>query len=716
MNLSEALDAALPEIPKTRLARTRPPRLDPDLIVRDDVLDGEPIVGVLQREKANFFRFPPEQWRLAQLFDGIRSYEEIAALYSETAGQETTAEEVRLFAENMDEAEFWHKTPQEKNLALSAKLVAQRSRRASRKSKINIAHISFSAWDPDRYLTWLDRAVGRFVYSRWCVLAVILLFLFEALIYVTRWSVLGPDIALYFNFTRKSLLDLAQFWTLFLILGFFHETAHGLTCKHYGGEVHSMGLMFLYLTPAFYVDVTETWISATRLQRLATILAGVWLELVICGFAMILWLNTITGEWLHDFTYQIILLTGIAVVAVNFNPLIKLDGYYFLTEFIGIPDLKERSTAFLSGWCQNRILRLPVEVPVVPRRRVTLFVIYAILSGSYSYLLLFFVIRFSYNVASHWLAEFALIPAGALAFGVFRGRLRSLRDVLGRLGEQYFGSGFRWRAIHYVALAASLVIVFVPISRDRESALFVIEPAHSAVVHASLPGRIESVLVNEGDRVRAGQPLFRMTSGDASAMGSAAAARARTVQFQSFEAQLRGQSIGAAGAAQEAAARSEALAFEAQTSLLIVAPSAGVVMTEDPSALREQNIAAGQALLSLADTGPPSVRVFVPASALDRIPADAELALAPPGRFAVIRMRLAPLRGDAVALPGGLVAKQDYKGIVLPAFYSATMTLPASAQDLPIGMSGTARIFGARRSFFERSMTVVGNVVRAHVW
>ena len=36
MNLSEAFDAALPEIPETRYARSRPPRLDPDLIVRED--------------------------------------------------------------------------------------------------------------------------------------------------------------------------------------------------------------------------------------------------------------------------------------------------------------------------------------------------------------------------------------------------------------------------------------------------------------------------------------------------------------------------------------------------------------------------------------------------------------------------------------------------------------------------------------------------------
>src|SRR5208337_2313326 len=166
-----------------------------------------------------------------------------------------------------------------------------------------------------------------------------------------------------------------------------HETAHGLTCKHYGGQVHSMGLMFVYLMPAFYVDVTEIWVSCTKVQRLATIIAGIWVEMVACGLAMIVWTNTLPGEWLHDFAYQVILITGIAVVVINLNPLIKLDGYYFLTELIGLPELKEQSTAFLSGWFQSRVLCLPVETPVVARKRAPFFILYAIVSGIYSYTL-----------------------------------------------------------------------------------------------------------------------------------------------------------------------------------------------------------------------------------------------------------------------------------------------------------------------------------------
>lgn len=716
MNLSEALDAALPEIPRARLTRARPPCLDPDLIIREDVLDGERIIGVMQRGKANFFRFEPLQWQLASLFDGVRSYEEIAALFQENTGSFIAPEDVRSFAQSMDASEFWYQTPQEKNIALSEKLLAQRNRRANRKSKVNLAHISFSAWDPDTYLGWLDNKIGGFIYNPWSVTVLVALLVFQAAVFIARWDTLGPDILLYYNFAHKSAYDLAEFWVLFLFLGFFHETAHGLTCKHFGGQVHSMGLMFLYLTPCFFVDVTEGWVSSSRMQRLATIIAGIWVEMTLCSFAMIVWINTQAGERLHNFAYEIILLTGIAVVLINLNPLIKLDGYYFLTEFIGIPDLKERSTAFLSGWFQGRILGLPVEVPVIPRRRLPLFVLYAFTSGLYSYLLLYAVIRLTYNVGYNFFAEFAIIPAGALTYGLFKSRLRSLRRVAGSFWELHFAEGFRWRPIHLAAIAAVLTFTFVPIRRDRESAVFVVEPANTANLHSVVSGRIDAVLVREGEQVKAGQPLLRMTSVTASSMTSAASAQTGAAQFQAFDAQLRRQSIGSASAEQEAAARSAGLAQTVQSSLFVTSPAAGVVLTEDPSALLHQNVATGQSLLALAESGPRIARVFVPVSELNRIPDHAEVSLAPAGRFSSIRLQLTPMHGEAVSLPEGLIPHQDYKGIILPTYYSSRIVLPASQDNLPLGSSGDAIIFGKRRSLFQRGLDFATNLLHAHIW
>jgi putative peptide zinc metalloprotease protein len=581
MNLSEALDAALPEIPQVRLTRSRPPRLDPDLVVHENILDGEPTIGILQRDKANYFRFQPWQWQLALLFDGERSYEEIAVAFEAVSGMQVQAEDVRSFSEQMDACDFWYKTHQEKNLAMREKLLAQRGRRA--KSKINVAHISFSAWDPDRYLGWVNRRAGKFIYSGWCAFAAVLLFLFETIVVIQNWKFIGPDTALFFNFAQKSFADFAEFWLLILVIGFIHETAHGLTCKHFGGQVHSMGLMFLYFVPCFFVDVTESWVSATKIQRLGTIIAGIWIELTVCGVAMIFWLNSAEGAWAHNLAYEVILLTGIAAVAINLNPLIKLDGYYFLTEIIEIPELKERSTAFMSAWFQAKILRMPVEVPVVPRRRVALFAAYAIASGAYSYLLLFFVVRLSYRLGSKWFAEFALLPSALLAFFLFRSRLKALRRVLLNTWNRTDGSVRQIGMRNAAAGVALIALFFVPLWRDREDAYYVVEPQESQAICAAVAGRVKQVMVQEGQHVRAREPLLRMTSDESESMSSGALAQTKSARFTTFNAQIKGESGGAGVADQIAASRMTRLANEAQTSLLVAAPSDGTIVTKNPS-------------------------------------------------------------------------------------------------------------------------------------
>ncbi|MDE3199927.1 MAG: HlyD family efflux transporter periplasmic adaptor subunit [Acidobacteriota bacterium] len=716
MNLSEALDAALPEIPKASFARSKPPMMDPDLIIREEVLDGEPTVGVLQREKGQFFRFPLAQWQLIQLFDGVRSYEEIAELYREQSNADTTAEELSAFAAAMEEQGFWYKTAQEKNLAMSERLMAQRGRRAQRTSRINVAHIYFSAWDPDSYFNWLDGIAGSLIYNRWSVLAVIALFIFEVFIFVAHWNVIGPDIPVFYSFTNKTFADFAEFWILLFILGFIHETAHGLTCKHFGGEVHSMGLMFLYLTPCFYVDVTETWIYASRVQRLWTIIAGIWIEMVVCGLAMIVWTNTASGFWLHDLMYKVILITGVAVVLMNLNPLLKLDGYYFLTEAIGIPELKERSTAFVSEWVQSKILRLPVEITPIPRNRVILFALYALLSGAYSYLVLFAVVRFSFNITYGFLAEFALIPAAMLAFGIFRSRLKSLKQVLTDVWRRNVHVRIELGRRGYVVIALVLLILFLPLWRDREDAFYVVEPANPTTVHAAIAGKVETVYVNGGQSVHVGEALLKMTSIDAATMHSEASALTAGTHFRSFEAQLQGQSIGTAAADLTASAQSRALSREVQQSLVVRAPSDGVVLNPDPDALLGATVASGQSLLSMADNGPRMVRIYIPYSALKRISQHAEVLIMPPGQLAVMQLHMQSIDGQAVQLPQDLSGRHEYKGLQISTFYSARIYLPSTSSSLPMGTAGTAKILGTRRSVAERATTAALDLVRRHVW
>ncbi len=139
------------------------------------------------------------------------------------------------------------------------------------------------------------------------------------------------------------------------------------------------------------------------------------------------------------------------------------------------------------------------------------------------------------------------------------------------------------------------------------------------------------------------------------------------------------------------------------------------VLTADPASLLNQDVAIGQPLLSLAASGGQVARIFIPASGLDRITPNAEVALVVPGRFSIVRLHLTQMEGEAVALPPGLVAAQEYKGIVLPTFYCARLPVHAQA-DLALGIGGHAKIFGERRSLAQRFITALLNLVHAHIW
>ena len=351
----------------------------------------------------------------------------------------------------------------------------------------------------------------------------------------------------------------------------------------------------------------------------------------------------------------------------------------------------------------------------MPRRRVALFAIYCIASGIYSYLLLFLVVRFSYRLGSRWFAEWAIIPALGLAFVLYRSRLRSLRRVMTEFWDRNVKSRFRWRATDGLVALGVAALLFVPLWRDREDAFFVIEPLESHTICAAVPGHIDGVLVREGQKVHAGEAVLHMTSTMATAMSSAALAETKNARYKTFDSQIQGQSIGTAAAQQVAAQRMTGLAREAQSSLELTSPVDGTVVSEDPALLLDENVGYGQPLLRIAD-GARVVRVFVPAPALNRITSNAEVALALPGQFSLLRLKMPEPAGEPGTLPAGLVATEKYQGIKLPVFYNSLILLPATGGNPMYGLAGRAMIFGVRRSLADRIGSALANLVKAHVW
>jgi putative peptide zinc metalloprotease protein len=716
MNLAEALNAALPELPPRRV-RTGFPKMDPAAVVKENVEDGEPVMVVLNRSTDKMFRFNPVQWRIIELFDGVRTYEEIAALHGERYGVAYGADDLREFAAGLDDAEFWYRTPLERSVALRQKLESGRHQHTHRKSKWgDIAHMQFSAWDPDQYFNRIY-PYTRWVYSGWFTALTVVLFACMLLLSAANWQQIRFDTVQFYTFTQKSASDLAQFWLIFLFLGFFHESAHGLTCKHYGAEVHGMGFHLVYLTPAFFVDVSEAWVYATRWQRLVTIIAGIWVEMIFCALATTVWWGTPPGSGAHDFAYKIMLLTGAAVVVVNMNPLIKLDGYYAFSEIIGFSDIKEKSTAYLSGLVRGRIFRLPVEMEYVTRRRRPGYVVYALLSGIYSYGLLLTVVRFSYNVCVRYSPQWGFVPAGIFALVIFRGRIRTLIQFVRTVYLDKEDRVRAWWTGTRVAMAAgvALVILFVPMWHETVTARFVLEPGARAVVRTTVPGRVVSVMAREGERVTAGSPLIEMENRQVRSMRAGAGSEFALTGMKRVEAQLEHGDESEAIPEHARAGVERTIAEEETERLRPRAPISGMVMNARLKDLAGSYLDAGTMVAEIGDTEQMRARIFVLEYALPRVREGARVDLLEDGRFGVLRSRVESVERAPEALDAALDTNEKIRGVGTLTYFVADAMI-ANDGTLRDGMTGTAKIVLRQQSLAGAAAREVREFVERKLW
>jgi putative peptide zinc metalloprotease protein len=715
MNILRTLDMALPEI-RERRAHQVLPRMEPTLVAREHVEEGVHKFFVLKPKSDGFYRLDPEQWRMLQLFDGESSFEQIAAKYTEATGMECSEEQVREFSDALATTDMINRSALENNAVLLDTLEQQRRKR--RKSKWgDLAEVNVAAWDPDTYLTRIYPYI-KFLYSPWFNLFGLFMVGIMTVIFIGHWNIIWHDTFEFYNLTDKTFLDFITVWVLFSFVAFFHESAHGCTVKHFGGGVHGMGFMLMYFLPCFYCDSTEVYVYGEKWPRICTAMAGIWIELVFCSFVTIVWWATAPGLWIHNVAYMLIVITGIGVVVLNINPLVKLDGYFIVCELIGVTDLKEKSTAYLSTWYKRHICGLPVDVEYVPRQRRPLFVAYAIVSGLYCYVLLFVVVEIAYRIAHRFSPDWAWIPALLLALKVFQSRLLAAGRFMKIVYLDKKERVLAWLTPVRIGLliAVAMFLIFVPIWPNTISGRFAIEPTRRAVVRARVPGEVDRVFVQEGSVVAAGTPLLRLRnlaieSETARVRADLAVATARATQ-----AQLRYTSFGSAERDRQQLAERESILAEKVSKLQVVSPVSGVVVTPRLHDLENAYLKEGAEIAEIDDLSSVRVRIYVPETAVRdlRVGAPADLKL-----DALFR----PVGGQVVAvapvtetIPEGLLPKEKYyEGFHQPGFYAATVELPSNG-ELREGMPGTGKIRVGHRSLAGFAWRLTHDTVERKIW
>ncbi|MGD0508498.1 MAG: HlyD family efflux transporter periplasmic adaptor subunit [Terriglobales bacterium] len=698
MNIVNALNVALPELPERVIKRTVP-KLDPRVFAREHIERGRAVVLAKLPGAATFIRLEPVQWSLLQLFDGERTYEEISSRLLEETGVAYSEDEVREFAAFiLENADLFYKSPLEKNITLQQKLRGQRLKR-KRRWISDFTDITIAEWpNADDYISRIYPRL-RWVYTRWFTLAALAMFAVMGWMWADRFGQIWRDSFEFYNFTTKSGGDLLEFWILFSAMGFLHESFHGLTCKHFGGNVEKMGFTLMYFAPSFYCDVTQVWIYGTKWQRIATVIAGIWGDLILCFLATVIWWSTPTGMTVHDLCYKIMMVTGIGVSLLNLNPLIKLDGYYIFCELVSEPDFKERTDAYFSGWIRKHVFGMPAELEYVPRRRRPFYLIYAVLSGIYGYLLLSFLMFFTYNVLHSYSPEWAFLPAVGIGYWVFRARIHST----GRFAKLYYLDkrervGAWLSPLRIIPLGAVvLLLLFLPVWPDFEAAPFVLEPARRAIVRTAVAGKVSEVFVDEGQRVETGQPIARLENLDLESDLAKSNADLKVASARATENQLKyGNFDSAERERQHLAEQSRTLADE-NSRLAIVSPISGMVATPRLHDLQGAILDEGAPIAELVDDSHLLARVYIPEFVMHHMRPGLSMRLRVNSRLLPLAATIQSLSADWVPLDPALGAKEQLAGINPPRFYVASVRLEPTP-DLRPGMIGQAKILVGHRS------------------
>lgn len=479
-------------------------RLRTDLIVAPSVVDDQTVYTIKDPITGKYFRLrEPEYWLASQL-DGKTSSEDIARDFHEKFGFDIDADSVAGFIDSLGELGFLDDGRTE--------VASSRPSLLSSDSQSVIGRLLFiklKGIDPRPLLRRLlplyrplhhplGLAVGLAVIAMG-------LALFLANIAHFRYS---PDQI--FQIGSIALIMLTVFATLI-----FHEFAHALACHYYGGEVREMGFLLLFFQPAFYADVSDAWLFPKKSHRLTVTWVGPFMQFLIFALAVIVWRVTVPGTLPSRIALIIILVSGISVL-FNFNPLIKLDGYYLLSDWLDIPNLRSRAFGYLGNWFKRIILGWPIEPPPATPRERRIYLRYAILALIYSGFLIGFILVV---VGKFLLANFGGWGLLALAF-VLVVLLKSSIAATGRGVVQhlrYMSTSLRnpIRLSAYLIAGISILIgLFAVPFPHRVSGDVVVTPIAEFNLGLNRFGMLERTVIQRGDDRESRTGYMQMVSQD----------------------------------------------------------------------------------------------------------------------------------------------------------------------------------------------------------
>jgi putative peptide zinc metalloprotease protein len=520
------------------------PKLRDDLTLRtQDGKDGRFLV-VKDPRRGQFFRFGEAEEYILRQLDGETALDIVRLRVEKEFGEQLEPEVLQAFINDLDATGM---------LEGSERAIARSGSRG--RVRGSWLYLRFKLFDPTQIFEWLGRVIGFFYTGYFLAFSAMLILLAADTAVVYSSELLQA----FHSLAARSAIPL-YFVVAFATVG-LHEFAHGLTCRRFGGEVREIGFLLIYLQPALYCNVSDAWLFPEKAKRLWVSFAGPYFELFCWAVAMLVWRATEAGMFLNQVSLAVVGISGVKTL-FNFNPLIKLDGYYLLSDFLEMPNLRRKSFRNL-GALIGRLFGRPYQIEGETRRERTIYLTYGLVAACGSFALMGSLLITAFRYMGDGVQP-AILAVPVVVALIIRGQrwsrrlfARSPNASSGIIDDPDFeeiasvpsgqelatpsgaelaekdskaiavndgpldprgtpNAGRKWlrRVVYAVLIVLGITgLLQVPVPM-RITGAFTLLPGESTDVRVSVDGIIDRVYVNEGDKVKAGDLIAALSDRD----------------------------------------------------------------------------------------------------------------------------------------------------------------------------------------------------------
>jgi len=346
------------------------PALRPGLVCQpmESLREGGSYV-VKNPDEQRYLKLSKEDYFIYSHFDGIMTVRELLTLYF-MEFQALGHERVKGLIGELRSEHFLVEKP----VTLFTHLKKKLQKKTLSSSMHTLAGIFFnrqlSVRGLDTTLSWLYKRIIWVFFSAplvWIypVLSAAGIALFLSLLFGGHYSLFKTAHSYSLGLVTLALIGIARI-TL-------HEGAHAFAVKACGREVHRGGFLFYFGVPSFFADTSDIWLGSKK-ERIMVSWAGPYAEIILSALLTLL-IVAMPSSPANDLLFKIAFI-GFLSAFLNLNPLLELDGYFILIDWLDLPRLRKRSLAFIKD---SLLLKLKKSEPFSEEHKI--FTLYGILSS-----------------------------------------------------------------------------------------------------------------------------------------------------------------------------------------------------------------------------------------------------------------------------------------------------------------------------------------------